>query len=107
MSNYLILYRASAPASQQMADQDPAAAAEGMKPWMDWAQKAGDALVDLGSPTETVDGADPGATSFIGGYSILQADSLEALKSVLDGHPHVAWGGTIEILEILSIPGAP
>ena len=41
----------------------------------------------------------------IGGYSILQADSPEALAAVLDGHPHTMWGGTIQTLEMLSMPG--
>lgn len=35
----------------------------------------------------------------------MQADDLAALDSVLDGHPHTGWGGTIEVLELLSIPG--
>jgi hypothetical protein len=41
----------------------------------------------------------------IGGYSILQAESHEALAEVLAGHPHLAMGGTIETLEFLSMPG--
>jgi hypothetical protein len=41
----------------------------------------------------------------IGGYSILQADSAEALSAVLAGHPHSTWGGTIETLEMLAMPG--
>jgi hypothetical protein len=41
----------------------------------------------------------------IGGYSILQADSNEALGKVLQNHPHKAMGGTIETLECLQIPG--
>jgi hypothetical protein len=35
----------------------------------------------------------------------LQADDADALVKVLDGHPHAAMGGTIEILEFLSMPG--
>ncbi len=36
----------------------------------------------------------------------MQADSLEALQKVLEGHPHTEWGGTIEIHEFLAMPGA-
>ena len=52
-------------------------------------------MVDSGG-----DSGDP-----IGGYSILQADSHEALAKVLEDHPHRVMDGTIETLEFLSIPG--
>ena len=41
----------------------------------------------------------------IGGYSILQADDLGAVKALLDDHPHNQMG-TIEILQLLPMPGA-
>lgn len=102
MTKYLVLYRAPVSASEQMANNDPAAAEAGMQAWMAWAQRAGDALVDLGSPTQPVAG---GQGDPIGGFSILQADSLDALEAVLEGHPHTEWGGTIEILQFLDMPG--
>ncbi len=36
----------------------------------------------------------------------MQAESLEALDEVLAGHPHTEWGGTIDILEFLPMPGS-
>lgn len=105
MSKYLVLYRSNVSAAEQMQNPDAEQAAEGMKAWMEWAGRAGDAIIDLGAPTQTVDGADPGATTFIGGYSIMQADTLDALKALFEGHPHLAWGGTIEALELLATPG--
>lgn len=47
--------------------------------WMSWGGKAGPAIVDFGSP---------------------------ALATLLEGHPHVAQGGTIGTYEFLAIPGA-
>lgn len=41
----------------------------------------------------------------IGGYSILRAESHDALAAVPDSHPHKTMGGTIETLEMLSMPG--
>jgi hypothetical protein len=41
----------------------------------------------------------------IGGFSVLQAESADAVRGVLDGHPHTAMGGTVEILEFLPMPG--
>ena len=104
MAKFLILYRAKVSAAEQMSQNDPEQAAAGMQAWMDWAQNAGDAVVDLGSPLGVIDaGGDEGDP--IGGYSILQAESATGLAAVLDGHPHMAWGGTIETLEMLAIPG--
>ena len=104
MSKYLILYRSPMTATEQMAQATPEQAQAGMDAWTAWAGKAGNAVVDLGSPTQVVEsGGDQGDP--IGGYSILEAESPEALAAVLDGHPHAANGGTIETLELLTMPG--
>jgi len=104
VTKYLVLYRATMTAGEQMAQGTPEQAQAGMEAWMAWAGQAGDAVVDLGTPLSVVDaGGDSGDP--IGGYSILQAESHEALASVLEGHPHLAMGGTIETLEFLSMPG--
>jgi hypothetical protein len=104
MTKYLVLYRSSASAAEQMAGATPEQAQAGMDAWTTWAQKAGDAVVDLGAPLGVVEpGGDTGDP--VGGFSILQADNADAVRAVLDGHPHAAIGGTIEILEFLAIPG--
>ena len=104
MTNYLVLYRSNITAGEQMAQSTPEQAQAGMDAWTAWADQAGDAVVDLGTPLEVVetggDSADP-----IGGYSILQAESNEALGKLLEDHPHKATGGTIQTLECLQIPG--
>lgn len=105
MTKYLILYRAPGTAAEQMQSQSPEAAAESMKAWNDWQAKTGDAVVDFGSPTQPVSGADPGSTTSIGGYSLMEADSPDDLQRMLADHPHKAMGGSIEVLELLSIPG--
>ena len=71
---------------------------------MAWGERAGPAVVDMGSPVQSISGSAGGDQ--IGGYAIMQADSLEALQKVLEGHPHTEWGGTIEILEFLALPSA-
>jgi hypothetical protein len=104
VTNYLVLYRSSMTAGEQMAQSTPEQAQAGMDAWMTWAQGAGDAVVDLGTPTEVVEsGGDSGDP--IGGYSILQAESHEALGKILQNHPHKETGGTIETLECLQVPG--
>jgi YCII-related domain len=103
VTKYLVLYRSGMTASEQMASNTPEEAQAGMNAWMAWAGQAGDAIVDLGSPTSVVD---PGGDTAdpIGGYSILQAESHDALAALLDSHPHKTMGGTIETLELLSMP---
>ena len=104
MTKYLVLYRSAMSADEQMGQNDPAAAQAGMDAWMAWAQQAADAIVDLGTPLRVVEaGGDSGDR--IGGYSVLQADSSDALNQVLAGHPHTTMGGTIQTLEILAMPG--
>jgi hypothetical protein len=109
MSKFLLLYRSSRSAADQMAQATPEQAQAGMEQWMAWAGRVGDAMVDMGAPTHTVGslGAQASSDSDVGGYSVLEADSFEALKTLLDGHPHMQMGPAagIEILELLSPPG--
>jgi len=104
MTKYLLLYRAPVSAAEQMASSTPEAAQAGMGAWVAWGERAGPAVVDMGSPVQSISGSAGGDQ--IGGYAIMQADSLEALQKVLEGHPHTEWGGTIEILESLALPSA-
>ncbi|MGY4540994.1 hypothetical protein ACVWY0_000902 [Arthrobacter sp. UYNi723] len=75
----------AATAGKALAEASPEAAEAGMKMWMDWAAKAGDGIVDLGTPlgaTNVLDGssvADTAAT--VGGYSLIQAEDLDAAIS--------------------------
>lgn len=103
MTRFLILYRADDSTAEQTASIDPEAGAESMSAWMDWAAHAGDAIVDLGMPTQTVAGGSLG--SHIGGYSIMQSESLASLLALFEEHPHRASGGDIEVLEMQPIPG--
>jgi hypothetical protein len=108
MTRYMILYRAPVSAREQMAAGTPEQQEAGMQAWMQWAEKAGPAIVDMGAPLAEVAGAGtpvPAAGHIIGGYSILQAGSPSELSEVLAGHPHLESGGTIEVQEILPTPG--
>ena len=110
MTKYLLLYRSSVSAAEQMANASPEEGQAGMEAWMTWAGKAGSAIVDMGSPTSAAgtvggSGASQGG-DHIGGFSIMEAESLDALKGHLDGHPHLMMkGASIEIHEFLDLPG--
>ena len=110
MAKYMVLYRSSVSAQDQMASASPEQAQEGMDMWMRWADKAGSAVVDLGSPLGgsrlVPSGADAQTGTPIGGFSVLEADSADDAVALLEGHPHLqAPGGVIEVLDFLQIPG--
>ena len=110
MTKFLVMYRAPMSAMEQMSGATPEQAQAGMDAWMAWAGKAGDAIVDLGAPLAAAGhiGADAqaGEAAQITGFSVLQAESADAVTAVLDGHPHLQMpGAAIEILEFLAIPG--
>jgi|SRR5581483_4917904 len=106
MKKFLVLYRSTVSAQEQMAKTTPDQGKKVMEQWMAWSQKAGSQIVDMGSPTMnvgTIGGA--AAPGFVGGFSILQGETADHVKKALDGHPHLSGGGTIEVLEFLPIPG--
>lgn len=106
MKNYMIIYHAPADAFKEVPEMTPEQKMEGMKPWMDWKESIGDALVDFGSPLIggvrlSPDGSFSTSTKEVAGYSIVQAVDMEGAKQLLMGHPHLAWneGCDIEIHE--------
>ena len=113
MTKYMVLYRSSVPAREQMASGSPEMAQEGMQLWMDWAGRVGNAMADMGSPLSGVGTVTPSGSGaetsrpFVCGFSILEADSVDAANKLLDDHPHFHSPGdpSIEVLEFLPIPG--
>jgi hypothetical protein len=81
-----------------------------MAAWMRWAEEAGPAIVDLGSPLGNSQLVPQGTAEVtgvpIGGFSILQADSADDVAKLVDDHPHLHLpGAVIEVLEYLPMPG--
>jgi hypothetical protein len=103
MQKFLVLYKAPASSFEQMMKATPEQQKAGMDAWMAWSKKAAATIVDMGGPLKG--GASP-TTNDLGGYSILQAESKEALAESLKGHPHfMTPDGTIEIVELMPMPG--
>jgi len=111
MKKFLVLYKASAAAFEQAMKSTPEQQKAGMDAWMTWAKKAAGYIVDLGAPLgkslRVTHGSASPATNDLGGYSILQAESKEAVAEVLKGHPHFMMGqdASIEVTEIMPVPG--
>jgi hypothetical protein len=110
MKKFLVLYRAPTSSFEQMKAATPEQQKAGMDAWMAWAKKSGPSIVDMGAPLGkslrvTKDNSSP-ITNDFGGYSILQAESKEALAQNLKGHPHfMTPEGFIEIIELMPVPG--
>jgi hypothetical protein len=112
MKKFLVLYKAPTASFELMMKATPEQQKAGMAAWMAWAGKAGSSIVEMGAPLGKSLRVTPGGASptknDLGGYSILQGESKEALAETLKGHPHFETPeGFIEIVEIMPIPGAP
>jgi len=110
MKRYLVLYHSPMSPREMMANASPEEAKAAMDAWMAWAQRSGDGIVDLGVPLDGGSHIQGDVTSVsdgtVAGYSVVQADSLEAATALLEGHPHLSTpGGEIDILEGLAMPG--
>jgi hypothetical protein len=93
MARYLITYHGPG------MPHDPAAVGQARQAFMAWAQKTGAALVDPGSPIagyRTVGGPAEGPVL---GWSVIEADSPEDVAALLDDHPFVSRGGSLQINE--------
>ena len=98
MPKFLVLYRSSVGAREQMADATPEQAQAGMDAWRAWMEKAGSAVVDFGAPVA--------GDSDVSGFSILEGESRGQVDALLADHPHrQAPGASIDVLEFLTLPG--
>ncbi len=110
MKKFLVLYKAPTSSFEHMKKATPEQQKAGMDLWLHWSKKAAPSIVDMGGPLGkslrvTKSGASP-STNDLGGYSILQAESKEALAEALKGHPHFMMPeGFIDVVELMSIPG--
>ena len=110
MKKFLVLYKAPTSSFEQVKTAPPEQQKAGMEGWMKWSKSAAASIVDMGGPLGkslrvTPAGATP-MTNDLGGYSILQAESKEALAETMKGHPHFLMpDGSIELIELMPIPG--
>ena len=111
MKKYLVLYHMTAAAKkkgERMRKEGGKAAVEAtMKAWMEWAEKCGDQLVEMGAPLAKGSKVDNKGTADsrkgVSGYSIVQAKSIAGARKLLRKHPHLSWlddGCSIEVHEM-------
>lgn len=110
MTKYAFIYHApQTPAEATPADPEQMEAVMGE--WNAWAGKVGDRMVDFGTPLAggirvTPEGTSP-STREVVGYSIIEADDMDAALQLARNHPHLNMPGgcEIEVHEAQAIPG--
>ena len=99
MAKYLVTYHGSE------MPHDPEAMAAARAAFMDWAAKAGEALVEPGAPVRsswTISNAgreDGPAHGPIMGWSIIESEDAESAASRLGDHPFIGRGGVLQVGE--------
>lgn len=111
MTKFLVLYKASTEAFEKMMkNATPEQQQAGMDAWLAWSKKAASSIVDLGAPLGkslrvAKGGAVTPVVNDLGGYSIMQAESKEALAAAMKDHPHFMMpDSSIEIVELMPLP---
>lgn len=74
-----------------------------MEAWMGWLGGLGDSVVDQGNPFGESKSVGDGGTSGLGGYSIVNAGSLDDAAGKAGGCPVLQGGGSVEVYEALSM----
>ena len=102
MAKYLFIYTGG---DQPGPDDDMAAITNA---WVVWFASLGDAVVDPGNPVGASgavasNGSVTAATSGVGGYSVVNADSLEAALEMAKGSPQLAANGSVEVFETFDV----
>jgi hypothetical protein len=107
MNKYIILYKSDMDPEVMMKNMTPEQSKNGMDMWMQWSEKAGSSILDLGAPLGkgqivTKNGGSK-APLGVSGFSIMQGESIEDVKGKLKSHPHFMTPGmsSIEIYEFL------
>jgi hypothetical protein len=107
MKKFLVLYRMDmASTKEMMASMTPEKQKESMAEWSAWMQKHMEHFSDYGAPagknTQVSAGGVAEVSNDVGGYSIMQGESKEAVTKVLASGPHLKMSGAVaDVMEIL------
>lgn len=104
MAKYLLAYHGGG------MPEDPAEVAAVMEQWTAWYGSLGAAVLDPGNPiggamTVAPDGSVSagGGPNAISGYTLIEADSMEAAVAAAQRNPLLSAGGSIEVAETFAM----
>ncbi len=91
---------------KMMADSTPEQQKASMAEWTKWMEQNKSAFADGGAPvgknTQVTASGAMAVSNDVGGYSIMQGESKEAIEAVLAQSPHISMPGTTtDVMEIL------
>ena len=110
MAKFVFIYHAPTTPAEN-TPTDPAEMEKVMGQWMAWAGRVGDGMVDFGTPLANGIQVTPDGTSAstreVVGYTILEADDMDAALALAKDHPHLNMPGgcSIEVHEAQPVPG--
>ena len=106
MKKFLVLFNAPVAAmAEMMKNSTPEQMKAGMEEWKHWMDGHKESFADMGAPLGknlrvTANGAEQ-VSNEVGGYSVIQAESQEAVAKLLAGMPHFEIPGAyIEIMPL-------
>ena len=105
MAQYMITYLGGDPPSS------PEEGKQHMSKYREWLSSLGDSAVSPANPlkdTSTVnsDGTiTTGSTTSMSGFTIIEADSMEAALLIAKACPFLDVGGSLEVSELMQMPG--
>jgi len=91
--------------------ETPEEGAKCMTAWKAWAENLGTALINPGTPVGMTKVLSAGGKSSdaaqnpICGFSIIEATDMDAAIDLLKDCPHFDLGGTLEVSEMMQMPG--
>ena len=108
MAKFMLLYKGPATPPEAMDAQKRNAILGAWKVWMDG---VGGALADVGAPMANghavMDDGSSGQATELTGYSILEAENMDAAVKMVDGHPFLSdktGKFSVEVFELMPVP---
>ena len=108
MPKFMMVYKGEATDMSEMSEEEARAV---MEKWAAWMQGLGPAMADMGTPfgpgASLVDDGTSGTATSLTGYSIVEANDMDAAKGMANGHPYLSEGKgdyAIDIYEMLPAP---
>ena len=99
MAKYMLIYTGGGGMGSTPEEQERI-----MGEWGQWYGEMGDAIVDGGAPFGEAKhlhgdgiGDGPLGDTPATGYTVIEADSLDAAAKATAGHPHIAHGGQVQV----------
>ena len=80
--------------------------------YMQWIESLGDAAVSPANPLKNTNTVNPdgsvtaSSTSLMSGYTIIEVESMDAALSAAKSCPFLEIGGSLEVSELMQMPGS-